>query len=78
MRGSGRWPAWGVVWPLLAFLVPSAVIGFAIVLPRAGYGGVNELSIGHAATLIGACLTYVTGVRAAARKDSKDKPQERA
>lgn len=58
----------GVVWPLIAFVVPSAVIGFAIVLPRAGFGGVNELSIGHAATIVGACVTYVAGVRAA-RKD---------
>ena len=62
-----------LVWPLVAFLVPSAVIGFGVVLPRAGFGGVNELSIGHAATLVGACATYVVGVRAARREHGKDK-----
>ena len=64
----------GTWWPLRGFLVPSAVIGFAIVLPRAGYGGVNELSIGHAATLVGAAVTYVVGVRAA-RKE-RERPRQ--
>lgn len=63
-------PAWSVILPLVGFVVPTAVIGFGFVLPRAGHGGVNELSIGHAATIAGACLTYVLGVRAA-RKDGR-------
>jgi hypothetical protein len=53
--------------PLAAFLVPSIIIGYGFVLPRAGHGGVNELSIGFAATLLGASMTYVVGVVAALR-----------
>jgi ABC-type Fe3+ transport system permease subunit len=56
-----------VAMPLVGFLVPSLVIGYGFVLPRAGFGGVNEMSIGYAATLIGATITYVIGVRAARR-----------
>jgi hypothetical protein len=53
--------------PLAGFLVPSIIIGYGFVLPRAGHGGVNELSIGFAATLVGATVTYVIGVVTALR-----------
>ena len=54
--------------PLAGFVVPSAVIAYGFVLPGAGHAGVNELSIGFAATLLGAIVTYVTGVRMALRQ----------
>ena len=54
--------------PLLGFLVPSVVIGYGFVLPRAGFSGLNELSIGFAATLLGATATYIGGVVMAARR----------
>jgi hypothetical protein len=53
--------------PLAGFIVPNAVIGFGVVLPRAGLGGVNEITVGFAAALAGACITYLMGVRLALR-----------
>jgi hypothetical protein len=37
--------------PLAGFLIPSVVIGYGFVLPRAGFSGINELTIGFATTL---------------------------
>ena len=54
--------------PLVGFVIPSLVIGYGVVLPRAGLGGVNELTIGFATTLIGASITYVIGVVLALRR----------
>ena len=64
-----RLPAWRLAWPLIAFLVPSIVIGYGVVLPRAGHDGIDELTIGFATTLAGACATYVLGIRAARHQD---------
>jgi hypothetical protein len=57
----------GYLIPLAGFVVPNAVIGYGVVLPRAGLGGINEITVGFAAALIGACVTYVIGVRLALR-----------
>jgi hypothetical protein len=54
-----------LVWPLVGFVVPTVVIGYAFVIPRSCIAGVNELTIGFGTTILGACLTYVAGVRAA-------------
>jgi len=54
--------------PLVGFVVPSAVIGYGFVLPHAGFGGANELSIGFATTLLGAIATYIAGVVMVARR----------
>ena len=54
--------------PLVGFLVPSALIAYGIVLPRAGLSGVNELSVGFASSLIGATVAYVIGVFLARRR----------
>jgi ABC-type Fe3+ transport system permease subunit len=51
--------------PLLGFVVPTVVIGYGFVIPRSCIAGVNELTIGFATTIIGACVTYVLGVRSA-------------
>lgn len=51
--------------PLVGFVVPSLVIGYGFVIPRSCIAGVNELTIGYGITVLGACVTYVLGVRAA-------------
>lgn len=49
--------------PLVGFVVPTVVIGYGFVIPRSCIAGINELSLGFATTVIGACITYVIGVR---------------
>jgi len=53
--------------PLVGFVVPTAVIGYGIVIPRSCIAGINDLTVGFASTIAGACVTYVLGVRAALR-----------
>jgi hypothetical protein len=57
-----------LLWPLAGFVVPTVVIGYGFVIPRSSIAGVNELTIGFATTIVGACVTYVAGVRAALRE----------
>lgn len=56
--------------PLIGFVVPTLAIGYGIVIPRSCIAGVNELTLGFATTVLGACLTYVAGVRLALRPPS--------
>jgi hypothetical protein len=51
--------------PLLGFVVPTLVIGYGVVIPRSCIAGVNALTIGFATTILGACITYVLGIRSA-------------
>jgi hypothetical protein len=51
-------------YPLLGFVLPTLVIGYGVVIPRSCIAGVNDLTIGFATTVIGACATYFFGVRA--------------
>jgi hypothetical protein len=51
--------------PLAGFVLPSLVTGYAFVIPRSCIAGVNHLTIGFATTILGACVTYVIGVRIA-------------
>ena len=53
--------------PLVGFLAPTALIGYGIVIPRSCIAGLNELSAGFAATLLGAAVTYLLGLRVALR-----------
>jgi hypothetical protein len=53
--------------PLAGFVLPTVVIGYGFVIPRSCIAGVNELTIGFATTVLGACIAYVLGVRAALR-----------
>ena len=53
--------------PLVGFVVPTAVIGYGVVIPRSCIAGINDLTVGFASTIVGACVTYVLGVRAALR-----------
>ena len=54
--------------PLIGFLVPTVAIAYGIVLPRNGVAGVNELTVGFAATLLGAAVTYIIGVAVVVRR----------
>jgi ABC-type Fe3+ transport system permease subunit len=58
--------------PLVGFVVPTVVIGYGFVIPRSCIAGVNELTIGFATTVIGACVTYVLGVRSALATKGSD------
>jgi hypothetical protein len=48
--------------PLLAFVVPTLVIGYGVVIPNSSIAGFNELTIGFGTTVLGACLTYCAGI----------------
>jgi len=52
------------LFPLVTYVVPTAAIGYGIVIPRSCIAGVNDLTVGFAASIVGACVTYVLGVRA--------------
>ena len=54
--------------PLALFVLPTLIIGYAIVLPRNGAAGLNELSVGFGSTVLGAAITYLVGVRQALRR----------
>jgi hypothetical protein len=56
---------WRLFVPLIGFVVPTVVIGFGFVIPRSCIAGVNELTVGFAATILGASLTYLAGIRMA-------------
>jgi len=53
--------------PLIGFVVPTVGIGYGLIIPRSCIAGVNALSVGFGTTVIGACVTYVLGIRAAVR-----------
>jgi len=55
---------WRHFLPLVGFVLPTAAIGYGVVIPRSCIAGVNELTIGFAVTIGAACLTYVLGLRA--------------
>ena len=55
-------------YPLLGFVVPTVVIGYGVVIPRSCIAGLNELTVGFATAIAGACLTYYAGLRAALRQ----------
>jgi len=54
-------------YPLVGFVIPTVVIGYGIVIPRSCIAGINELTVGFATSVIGACATYYFGVRAVSK-----------
>jgi hypothetical protein len=54
--------------PLVGFVVPTVAIGYGFVLPKHGFAGLNELSLGFGTSILAACATYVFGLRAALRR----------
>jgi hypothetical protein len=53
--------------PLIAFVVPTLIVGYGVVIPASSIAGVNALTIGFGTTILGACLAYVAGVQLAFR-----------
>lgn len=51
--------------PLAGFVLPTLAIGYGLVIPRSCIAGWNELSVGFGTTVLGACLAYAGGLRAA-------------
>ena len=49
--------------PLVAFVLPTLVIGYGVVIPNSPIAGVNSLTIGFGTTVLGACLAYLAGIR---------------
>jgi hypothetical protein len=60
--------------PLAGFVVPTLGIGYGVVIPRSCIAGWNELTIGFAATVLGACLTYWAGLRLVVRDRTGERP----
>ena len=54
--------------PLAAHVVPTAVIGFGYVIPGSCIAGVNDLTIGFAASIVSSCVAYWVGVRLVTRR----------
>jgi len=50
------------------FAVPTVVTAYGFVIPRSCIHGFNGLSFGFATTVLGACLTYAAGIRAALKE----------
>jgi ABC-type Fe3+ transport system permease subunit len=51
----------------VTFAVPTVIIAYGFVIPGSCIDGFNELTFGFATTVLGACISYVAGVRAALR-----------
>jgi hypothetical protein len=49
----------------LGFALPALVIGCGFVIPKSSIAGLTPLSIGFGTTVLGACITYVAGIRTA-------------
>ena len=49
-------------WPLAGFVAPTLIIGFGFVIPESCIAGINHLTMGFAATVAGACVTYWAGL----------------
>jgi hypothetical protein len=50
-------------YPLIGFVAPTLVMGYGLMIPRSCIAGINELTIGFAGSVVGACVTYFFGVR---------------
>jgi hypothetical protein len=61
-------------YPLLGFALPTLVIAYGIVIPRSCIAGINEQSLGFGTTILGACITYIAGIRAVLRSRPRKRP----
>lgn len=75
---DGRCMRFKHFYPLLAFLIPTALIGYGVVIPRRPIAGVNGLTVGFGSALLGAAIAYWQGVRMALRRESQFREEERA
>lgn len=63
--------------PLLGFVLPTLIIGYGYVIPRSCIAGFNALSVGFGTTVLGACFTYVAGLRLAMPKQACELPRRK-
>ena len=56
--------------PLVLHLIPTLGIGYFMVIPQSCIAGVNELTIGFGAANLGFVLSYLAGIRLAAKKET--------
>jgi hypothetical protein len=61
--------------PLAALIAPSVLIGFGVVIPGSCIAGVNQLTIGFASTLVGACISYWMGIRSVVSDRRVERPR---
>lgn len=54
--------------PLVGFVVPTVAIGYGVVIPGSCIAGLNELTVGFASAIAGACVTYWLGLRSLVRE----------
>jgi len=65
-------------YPLLAFLIPTMLIGYGVVTPRSPIAGLNEFTIGFGSALLGAAVAYWQGIRLALRRETKVREENHA
>jgi hypothetical protein len=68
--GPDRGPAIRDFVPLMSFVLPTVAIGYGYVIPKSCIAGLNQLTVGFATTILGACLSYWAGIRAALTRKS--------
>ena len=51
--------------------LPTVIIGYGFVIPPSCIAGFNDLTIGFATSIVGACVTYVVGLRLVLRDDRR-------
>jgi ABC-type Fe3+ transport system permease subunit len=56
-----KWKYW---WPLVAFMVPTVVIGYGFVIPGSCIDGWTHQNVGFVGTLVGVAATYYLGIKA--------------
>ncbi len=54
--------------PRIGFVVPTAIMGYGVMIPQSCIAGVNELTLGFSGSIVGACVTYWLGLRALLRE----------
>jgi hypothetical protein len=54
--------------PLAMHVIPTLIIGFGFVIPGSPIAGVNQYTVGFAASILGFIPIYVAGLRISARK----------
>lgn len=65
-------------YPLLAFLIPTILIGYGVVIPRSPIAGLNALTVGFGSSLLGAAIAYWQGIRIALQRDSASRANHEA
>jgi hypothetical protein len=75
---DGRCMRFKHFYPLLAFLIPTVLIGYGVVIPRSPIAGLNGLTIGFGSALLGAAIAYWQGIRGALRRESHVRETHRA